>query len=227
MSASASVSNFLPSVNGFPFQNHWPSEPDLSIPFIGGPIKIGDASKGLCGGMAYAVRDYFEDGQPVPTDPNNPALHTPLYNFIVRRLFDSFDIPAGVAKYMTWQLPTRHQFEDTVKHEWPTIKAGIDAGQLVCLGLIRARSFSPGDLGKNHQVLAYGYDVDDAGNVTLHLYDPNHARHDDVTLSFSTTQSAKALTYAVGGTAVPSSAEEYTYGAFVTAYHHVSPGALT
>jgi hypothetical protein len=71
---------------------------------------------------------------------------------------------------------------DTV---WPKIKEGLDAGQLVALGLIRARSFSPGDLGKNHQVLAYGYDLDDAEQVTLMICDPNHPDDDHVTLSFS------------------------------------------
>ncbi len=229
MTASVRVKDFQPSINGFHFSNSWPSEPDISIPFLGRSIKIGDASKGLCGGMAYAVRDYFEDSTPIPETGTNPELHSPLYNFIVRRLFDSFDIPAGVAEYMEWQLPTRNQFHDTAKGEWPKIKEGLDAGQLVTLGLIRTRSFSPAALGKNHQVLAYGYDLDDAEGVTLQLYDPNHAGNDKVTLAFSAAHPAtqEGLAYDKGAGAVPKTSGEFTYGAFVATYRHVSPGQLS
>jgi len=179
--------------------------------------------------MAYAVRDYFEDGTPIPDTKANPELHSPLYSFIVRRLFDSFDIPAGVADYMEWQLPTRNQFRDTAKGEWPKIKEGLDAGQLVALGLIRTRSFSPGALGKNHQVLAYGYDLDDAEAVTLHLYDPNHADNDQMRLSFSAAHPAahEGLSYDKGAGPVPKTSGEFTYGAFVTTYRHVPPGQLS
>jgi hypothetical protein len=229
MVESVRVKDFRPSVDGFHFQNSWPHEPDLTLPFPTGPLKIGDAANGLCGGMAYAVRDYFEAGQPIPADTDNPPLHSPLYNYIVRRLFDSFDIPSGVAEYLTWQLPTRNQFKDTVKDEWPKIRHNLDSGQLVALGLIRTRSFWPGELGKNHQVLTYGYDVDDAQRVTLLICDPNHANADDVTLTFSAgnPNGHADLAYVVSGQPVSSHSEERTYGCFVTTYSHVTPPDLT
>jgi hypothetical protein len=229
MAQSVRVKDFRPSVDGFHFQNHWPHEPDLTLPFPTRPIKIGDAANGLCGGMAYAVRDYFEAGQPIPADTDNPALHSTLYNYIVRRLFDSFDIPRGVADYLAWQLPTRNQFKDTVKDEWPKIQHALDSGQLVALGLIRTRSFWPGELGKNHQVLAYGYDEDDARRVTLLICDPNHANADDVTLSFGVANPGghPDIAYGVSGRPVPSNSEERTYGCFVTSYQHVTPPDLT
>jgi Fungal fucose-specific lectin len=228
MAQSARVVGFLPSSNGFHFTNSWPHEPDLSIPFPTGPINIGDASNGLCGGMAYAVRDYFEAGLPIPLEASNPALHTPLYDYIVRRLFDSFDLPAGVAAYISWQLPTRNQFKDTVQGEWPKIKAALDANQLVALGLIRTRSFSPGNLGKNHQVLTFGYDLDDSQRVTLHLYDPNHSDRDDVTLSFGVgnPNGTADIAFAVGTQVVPPTGEQFTFGCFVTKYTHVDPTGL-
>ena len=214
---------FLPSTNGFHFGNSWPHEPTLTIPFPTGPIKVGDAAGGLCGGMAFAVRDFFEAGEAIPATTANPALHTPLYDYITRRLFDSFDIPAGVAKFYDYQLPTRDQGAETVR-QWTVVKLTLNAGQLVCLGLIRVRSFSPGDLGKNHQVLTYGYDEDDDGRVTLAICDPNNHDRDDVTLSFSTTGSPN-VGYAVDGAVVAPDSHEHTYGAFVQRYTHCTPSA--
>jgi len=223
MARSVRVPGFLPSTNGFHFGNSWPHEPSLTIPFPTGPIKIGDAAGGLCGGMAFAVRDFFEAGEAIPTTTSNPALHTPLYDYITRRLFDSFDIPAGVAKFYDYQLPTRDQGAETVR-QWAVIKLTLNVGQLVCLGLIRVRSFSPGDLGRNHQVLSYGYDEDDNGRVTLAICDPNHHDCDDVTLSFS-TRGSPDVEYAVGGQAVDPGSHEHTYGAFAQRYTHRTPSA--
>jgi hypothetical protein len=223
MARTVRVPGFLPSTNGFHFGNSWPHEPTLTIPFPTGPIKVGDAAGGLCGGMAFAVRDFFEAGEAIPATTANPALHTPLYDYITRRLFDSFDIPAGVAKFYDYQLPTRDQGAETVR-QWTVVKLTLNAGQLVCLGLIRVRSFSPGDLGKNHQVLTYGYDEDDDGRVTLAICDPNNHDRDDVTLSFSTTGSPN-VGYAVGGAVVAPDSHEHTYGAFVQRYTHCTPSA--
>src|SRR5437870_4084382 len=111
---TASVPGFLPSTHGFHFGNDFPSEPvgSISVGFFSVPI--GDASNGVCGGMAYAVRDMFEAGVPVPDVAMHPALNTPLYAYLVRRLFDSFDIPGGVLEYLAWQSPLSNQFRDTV-----------------------------------------------------------------------------------------------------------------
>jgi hypothetical protein len=54
----------------------------------------------------------------------------------------------------------------------PKIKAEIDSGYLCPMGLIQIRPLSPADLGKNHQVLAYGYEFN-GSKVTPHVYDPN------------------------------------------------------
>ncbi|MDX6298537.1 MAG: hypothetical protein QOI51_2394 [Nocardioidaceae bacterium] len=228
MSGSGTVAGFLPSASGFHFANSWPHQPDITVPLPTGAVKIGDAANGLCGGMTYAVRDFFEASLPIPANVTNPPLHSPLYAFIVRRLFDSFDIPGGVMKYLSWQAPTRNQFRDTVEDEWPKIKAGVDAGQPVPLGLIRTRSFWPGELGKNHQVLAFGYDEDEAHHVTIHLYDPNHPDDDDVRLTFSAGDPAAKpdISYVVSGNAAGGDDEEFTYGCFVTSYRHVSPGDI-
>jgi hypothetical protein len=56
--AGHAVPGFLPSRQGFRFANDFPHVP---LRWIGVPgvirIPIGDASNGLCGGMAFAARD--------------------------------------------------------------------------------------------------------------------------------------------------------------------------
>ena len=185
MSASNQVAGFTPSANGFQFVNSWPSEPDIvvQIPALG-DVKIGDASNGLCGGMVFAVRDFFEAHLPVVPDTTPPAAQTPLFNYIVGRLFDSFNIPAGVLEYYSWMntpdddtgvwLATLHGVAwMTIEQEWPLIRATIDSGHPCPLGVVTVHSADPTLLGNNHQVMAYAYELDDADNLTIKVYDPN------------------------------------------------------
>jgi hypothetical protein len=199
---TARTPGFKASVNGFRFLNQFPHEPDLKIPLPGGgSLPIGDASNGVCGGMVYSARDVFQTPglKPVTaTDP--PGPDAPLFHYIVGRLIDSFDLPEiGVLRYYDWMLAPdgdrgwlpflkqRGVTWRTIVEEWPAIRAELDAGHLACIGLIAVASANPADLGKNHQVMAYGYDVDDDWNLTLHLYDPNTPNYaaDDVKLSLS------------------------------------------
>ena len=62
------------------------------------------------------------------------------------------------------------------------IRAELDAGRLVQLGLVRTVDRDPRMLGRNHQVVAYGYELD-GDALTLQIYDPNVPDRDDVTLS--------------------------------------------
>ena len=192
------IPGFLPSTSGFAFPNSFPRVPVRSIGIPGiVSVPIGDASNGLCGGMSFAARDYFEAGRPPPDDAEAPS-DGPLFDYIVDRLFDSFDLPLGPARYLKLMSPhlpdgetmlsllgiaPRGRAWTIVKQEWPKVRADIDAGRPSPLGLVRVKSSDPFDLKENHQVLAYGYDLN--GTVlTLRLYDPNHPKRDDVTLSF-------------------------------------------
>lgn len=181
------VPGFRASVNGLHFTNAWPHEPDLVVD-LGplGRIPIGDASNGLCGGMVYTVIDTFHHRLPPIPDTVRPDPDEPLFKYIVSRLFDSFDIPAGVARYAHWMtlpdgdatglLPwfTRRGIAwHTITEEWPRVKADIDSGRLAPLGLVTVHGTDLRQLGHNHQVLAYGYEIDGDQTLTLHLYDPN------------------------------------------------------
>jgi len=179
--ASARVPGFLPSTCGFRFANFFPPQPLFRL----ARLPIGNASRGLCGGMVFAAYDFFERGCPPPDDREPPDHGSPLFSYLVRRLFQSFHLPWGPLRYYRWMaagddLLLRH----TVRHEWPRVRRELDAGRLTPLGLIRTRSRNPLRLGENHQVLAYGYGLHEpSGSLLLAVYDPNHPGRDDLTLA--------------------------------------------
>ncbi|HEX3471370.1 MAG TPA: CFI-box-CTERM domain-containing protein [Silvibacterium sp.] len=227
------VPNFSPSTSGFHFANSFPSVPLLTINVLGQSIPIGDASNGLCGGMVYAVRDFFESGISIWPDTTPPSSGT-LFDYIVNRLFDSFDLVLppppppppfitptppfgpGPATYMWLMDPALPDHETTasnallaphgrawvmITEEWPKIQADIDNGTLSPIGLIELKSTDPTMMGKNHQVLAYGYKLNGT-DLDIHVYDPNHPDDNTVKLSLSIAdpQHTTAVTYSTGET---------------------------
>ncbi len=220
----ARVAGFDPQTNGLHFPNAFPNIPLVTIPLPGhGSLPIGDAANGLCGGMAFAVRDCFEAHRAPPPDVAAPAAG-PVFDFLVRRLVDSFDVPAGPLRYFEWMSAPDDDVGDEpgvatrTRSEIPAVRAAIDANTLCALGLIRAHSADPKDLGKNHQVLAFGYEQDDAsGRLTLHLYDPNHPDADTTFSCISDPGVPLDLQYSSG---------EPTRAFFVTPYRPVDPGPL-
>src|SRR5215469_643655 len=189
---------FLPSCDGFDFDNAWPPSPGISIRTPAGSIGIGNAAAGLCGGMVFAALDYWHARRPPP--PERPAAGTTLYRYIVRRLVDSWRVPAGVLRYYWWMLlpdgdrRVRGLSWRTIKHQWPLVRASIDRGTPAALGVVTMASAWPGRLGHNHQVLAYGYEV--SGRVvTLKVYDPNSGPADDIRISFDSSAPATATAF--------------------------------
>src|SRR5690349_16753844 len=91
---------FVASQDGFAFTNSWPAQPAVvrRTPF--GAVTLGDASRGLCGGMVFAALDYWHARVAPPAE--RPAVGTPAYAHIVDRLVDSWHLPAGVAQYYQW-----------------------------------------------------------------------------------------------------------------------------
>jgi hypothetical protein len=195
------VPNFKPSVQGLHYANSWASAPVVKIPTPFGDINVGDAKHGLCGGMAFAVRDLFEAGRTPPTQAANPAANSPAFHYITTRLIDSFDLPEGVARYYEWMnLPTGDELfvqgtsRRTIEDTMPAIRTTIDAGHPAPLGLVCAHSANPQDLGQNHQVLAYGY-TDNANITTVRLYDCNHPDDDNVTIVFDSSKPHQTTTF--------------------------------
>jgi hypothetical protein len=188
---SVRVEGFLPSTSGLHFANRFSRGPVFRVGFGRCALGVGDASRGLCGGMVFAARDLFEAGTVPPDSTMPPAGGTPFFRYLVRGLMRSWNLPFGPLRYVAWSaLPdgdvlgrpgTRRR---SLEGEWPRIRRELDAGRLAPLGLIRVRTMNPFALALNHQVLAFAYDADDAGSTTLHVYDPNHPDRDDVTLTF-------------------------------------------
>ena len=195
--AGRSVPGFLPSTSGLHFPNAFPHVPVRRIGIPGViELPIGDASDGLCGGMVFAVRDHFESRRPLPAETEPPASG-PLFDYLVRRLFDSFGLPTGPLRYLELMNPALPDGESwlsrlgllphgrawrTIREEWPKIRSGIDTGHPVPLGLVQIKSQNPFDLKHNHQVLAYAYTLTGT-DLVVRIYDPNFPDRDDVTLS--------------------------------------------
>jgi hypothetical protein len=189
--------SFLPSNHAFVFTNSWPSQPAIVLPTPFGNVTIGDASGGLCGGMVFAAYDYWTADILPP--PAQPVQGEPLYRYIVRRLIESWHLPTGVTQYYQWMnLPDgdtgfdvfgRHVVTErglawrTITVQWPQIRADLDRGTPAALGVVTVASARPVDLGRNHQVLAFGYDMAD-GEVTVRVYDPNRGPDDEVYIRF-------------------------------------------
>ena len=184
MGASKAVAGFLPSRHGLHFANSFAHGPTVRF----GPIDprwigIGDAANGLCGGMAWFVRERFEANLPIPADRQVPANGSVLFRVLVRDQVKSIEwlrTPFGF-----WWIgafgPDRTA-QRTRDVEWPKLRATIDAGRLAMVGLVRHQGLDPRKLTRSHQVVAFAYAVD-GDHVTLRIYDPNWPDRDDVTIA--------------------------------------------
>lgn len=184
--ASHAVPGFLPSRNGFHFANSWPSVPAFLLGVGMVRLGIGDAARGLCGGMAFAVRDRFERREPPPADRVPPPAGTPLFREIARRQLDSFDRLVMVP-FRFWRASTQSaasRDRASASDAWPAIRAEIEAGRLAMVGLVRTSGWNPLHVGLGHQVAAWRYD-ERAERVTIGIYDPNHPDDDTVELRLS------------------------------------------
>jgi hypothetical protein len=227
------IANFLPSTHGLHFANSWPAgTPDYvyDVPPIG-TVEIGDASNGLCGGMAFTVADMFNAKVRPPPDTSAPAGGTPLFTFIASRLLSSFNIPGGILTYYYWANTPNHDTgvwpfirsglaRMTIVDQCPQITASIDAGRPATLGLVTVSSLAPEELKHCHQVLAYGYEF--SGNdLTLRVYDPNLPDRDDITISLDTSQPAHTTEISSNVSSLP------IRGFFFATYGFVDPTTVS
>jgi hypothetical protein len=190
------VPGFLPSLHGLPFPNAFPPGPTLHLgPLDPRLVGIGDASAGLCGGMALTARDLWAAGLRAPAgDGGPPANGSPRFRALVRRQVESLDWmrvplryldlqalrpdpPRGIAALLDREPPR----VGSVLREWPRIRAEIDGGRPSVVGLVRVAGCSPWSLTGNHQVLAWRWEAQD-GRIGIGVYDPNHPGGDDVEL---------------------------------------------
>jgi hypothetical protein len=173
--------SFRPSLHGLHFDNAFPSGPALTLSLGRANVGIGNAADGMCGGIVFTALDYWNVGRPPPPHVAPPAPGTPLFRYLVRRLIDSWHLPGGPLAYLARMAPWWPGGQVPLLDQWPFVQADLDAGRPCPLGVVRLRSANPLDLGKNHQVLAYGYQLTGSA-LRLQVYDPNQADADDVAL---------------------------------------------
>ena len=161
------TTGFDPRAHGFHFANDFVDKV-VTIPGYGEV-----ATDGRSGGMAFAALDYWFAGLPVPShrpedfpDRAVPEDGTRLADFIHKRLFDSY-ATWSARQFLTWTLAEDHPTWSSpgvarlTAEELPRVRRSIDAGRPVVLGLVGARDLD--QVGRNRQVVAYGYDDDGVG----------------------------------------------------------------
>lgn len=172
--STARMTRFNPETDGLRFRNTFLN--------VTGVFDITTA--GLCGGMAYAVLDYFNAHIPAPKQSYVPISGTTLESYIYGRQLNALEAhmdkwvelhgnPFGArnSEFFNWGL------QGTGGGRLQELRAKIDAGQPVPLGL-KSMSANPGE---DHVVLAYGYDMGryrgDLGankeDLKIFLYEPN------------------------------------------------------
>ena len=184
--ASNAVAGFLPSRHGFRFANWWPRTVARKWHIGMVEFGIGDVSRGLCGGMAFAARDRFERGEGGASETEAPRPESALFREIVDRQFDSFGtlyiVPLRFWLSSALGNPASRGRE-TAGRAWPAIRREIDAGRPAMIGLVREAGWNPLAVGMGHQVAGYRYETT-ADGVSIGVYDPNHPGKDDVEVRF-------------------------------------------
>ncbi|GAA4983758.1 hypothetical protein [Kineococcus glutinatus] len=223
------ATNFRPSTHGFPYPNRWDEAPLTTIDLGVASIPVGNAALGLCGGMVYTALDHFGAGLPVPAERPVPAAPgTPLYDHLVSRLVDSFDLPDLPVRLLAVMNPA---YPDTgsagnplegrsaivLKDAWPQIRQWVDAGWPAPVCLVQTISANPFDLGLNHQTCVWGYQMDGT-RVTLFTYDPNLPGDDTASIAFDASDVLKPPNIAVS-----SAGQSPVFCFFPTAYTHRQP----
>ncbi|MEK7994929.1 MAG: hypothetical protein AAB403_14080 [Planctomycetota bacterium] len=209
------VPGFLPSTSGLHFVNSFPMSSFPGINVLGTLVAI-PGVYGLCGGMAFAARDYFEAGLAPPPD-TTPPTSGPLFDYLWIRLLASFNlinVPPGPAKYMhlmhpalpdheTWAsnagLAPRGRAWVMINEEWPKIRGDIASGHPSPLGLVTIKSLDPSRVFDNHQVLAYGYELDGT-DLVIYVYDPNAENNNNIAISLSIADPQHTTSVAYSGT---------------------------
>lgn len=180
------VAGFDIAVHGFPFPNSFPASSFPVQELLGFPVA---QRYGLCGGMAYATRDCFETGIPVPGTAQ-PPIGGRVFDWLWQRLLDSFNLPFGAGApphYLLLQSPALadagpptafgvlSRMGEMIRLQWPRVRDTIDQGRLCPIAVVYVKTPNPGDIFQNHQVTVFGYEIAES-LVTLLINDPNVPR---------------------------------------------------
>jgi hypothetical protein len=160
--------------HGFRFINRFELSFPSTIPLpIFGEVDLKKIVYGLCGGMCFGALDYFYAQRPVPSyyQPQELPFNYELY--LWDRQIDSM-LPLTIPAVIEWMIRSDQDVAARcTRFEVPKLRRSLDRGKPAVLALIRARHGERPT--ENHQVLATGYDFDDATKqLKIYLYEPNH-----------------------------------------------------
>jgi hypothetical protein len=181
---------FIPSVHGFKFVNRFPGYfLPFSMPDFLTPRKVAP-KYGLCGGMCAAAYDIALAGRVIPQKVDVPHRGTRLQRYLFRRQMDSLGgMGQQVIKVAQWTSMPEDTLLGTQAQtalEFNQVRPKLDDENLVILALIYEHATSLRELSRlifnNHQVMAYAYQQDFSGVVTINVYDPNLPARDDVVI---------------------------------------------
>ncbi len=123
----------------------------------------------------------------------HPRRARPRFRYIARRQLDSFDLGLAPFRFYLLGAPWRSsasRANEVLRRELPRIRAELDAGRPVVLGLVHVVSANPAELVRNHQVVATGLEPGpEPGSTAIRVYDPNLPGDDTVRLVTSSSGS--------------------------------------
>jgi hypothetical protein len=177
------VQKFRPSVHGFGFANRFPGYP---LPFSVPTLLRASIYYGLCGGMCYAALDFLLAGRGILQDASPPEQGSRLHRYLYRRQIASFGLFGScVFRFAAWTaLPdytpfgTRRRTYD----QFQAVRARLDSGQPVVLGIVYVSVAETLAVWKNHQVLACDYSQVSEDRLDIQIYDPNLPQDDTVVI---------------------------------------------
>jgi hypothetical protein len=179
---------FLPSRDGFKFRNCFSGYFfPYSTPAFLSSRKV-SSNYGLCGGMCAAVYDFLLARRSIPKVVEVPHQGTRFQRYLFQRQIDSLGgLGKQVVKVAQWTSFPDDTLVGTMRRtadEFNLLRKKLDQGSLVILALIYEHATSLKELSRhifsNHQVLAWAYQQDAAGEITIQIYDPNLPGCDDV-----------------------------------------------
>lgn len=178
--------NFKPTVHGFKFVNNFSGYPlPFSVPNLP-QLSTVEKCYGLCGGMSSAVYDFLLVGRTIPDEIAAPVQGSILHHYLYRRQIDTFGaFGEYIAKFAQWMVLPDDTILGTQKRtydEFEEIRAKLDDGNAVVLGLVYVSGSDNFAIWKNHQVLAYGYSEISVTTIDINIYDPNYPENDDVVI---------------------------------------------
>jgi len=192
------MTDFSVQEHGFKFSNSFTFTLEFEIPLLG-TIDLDDLILGFCGGMCFGALDYFHAGIDIPPQTTIPIESSELFKYLWDRQLDSLWIPMGVLKVFEWMLRgDQDVWRRVAWREFPKLRRRINAGKPAVLVLIRESGLI--DPTKNHQVVARGYDFNEATrDLEIPIYDPNHKMRDaSLTMNLATPSSGINIAQSTG-----------------------------